>query len=156
MQKNSKAQNEESTKRLDPKFRRLIYSCLFVVLCLGGLFYLLPSGEEAPADSPHSDSPSQLAKSPSTAPTPTEESKSSAAALPDGDQAANAISTAFWAPGSLPPEFPELEAMANRPSTESEIFSYPDPVAVGPYAERSTGSARSAQATVAVAGKSFA
>jgi hypothetical protein len=156
MQKYSKAKNKESSMRLDPKFRRLIYGCFFGVLCLGGLFYYFTLREESALVSRHSDAPSSLGKSLSTVPTPTGESKLSAAALPVGDQAASAVLDAAWAPGSLPPEFPELEAMANRPSTESEIFNYPDPVAVGPYAERSIGGVRSAQATVAVAGKSFA
>lgn len=156
MQKHSKAQNEESSKRLDPKSRRLIYGCLLAVLCLGGLYYYFIYREEATLASRLTTPTSSLGKSPSMAPSPSNESKLSAAALPVGDQAFNAMPNVGWAPDSLPPEFPELEAMANRPSTESEIFRYPDPVAVGPYAEQSIGGSRSAQATVAVGGKSFA
>jgi len=153
MQKNSKAQNEESTKRLDPKFRRLIYSCLFVVLCLGGLFYLLPSGEEAvltaagtntrtqdaTLDSLRPAMPLLLGESARPAPLPDAEADLSAPALPDGDQAANTMPDGSWAPVHTPRtrEIGGLKAEAfvggaKRPLVPNQLGLFPrQPIGVG-------------------------
>ena len=151
MQKNSKAQNEESTKRLDPKFRRLIYSCLFVVLCLGGLFYLLPSGEEAVLTAAGTNTRTQdatldslrpampLLLGESAGPLPDAEPDLSAPAPPGGDQASNAMPDGGWAPVHTPRtrEIGGLKAEAfvggaKRPLVPNQLGLFPrQPIGVG-------------------------
>lgn len=71
------------------------------------------------------------------------------------DGEGNDVSEGFWPLGAEPPRFPEVEVLANLPSTENEVIRWPDPAEAGAYAERSVGGADAPRATVEVMGERF-